>query len=114
MSEIIGIQIIGFLFGTFMLYFTYLHFKRKEFNKNEGTLWMVAWIFFLILTIFPNIIDFFIKDVIKFDRRLDFFIIIGFFIVVSITYHNYVTITKMKKRMEEVVRKLAIDKKIKK
>ena len=30
---ILGIQILGIIFGLFMTYFTFLHYKRKEFKE---------------------------------------------------------------------------------
>jgi len=33
---LLGIQLVGVLFGLFMLYITFLHGKRKEFSSKEG------------------------------------------------------------------------------
>ena len=41
MAEILGVQIIGILFGFFMLYYTFLQYKRKEFKMGEYTFWLI-------------------------------------------------------------------------
>ena len=43
MAEILGIQIIGILFGFFMMYYTFLQYKRKEFKMGEYTFWLILW-----------------------------------------------------------------------
>ena len=51
---VLGIQVVGLFFAGFMTYFSFLHFKRKEFTPKEFTFWLVLWIVFAGVAIFPG------------------------------------------------------------
>ena len=105
---LLGIQIIGVLFGLFMLYITFLGMKRKELNGREASFWVVAWLIFLIFTIMPHSLDFIVKDVLDFARTMDFFIVAGFIFLIGLTFYNYMVVKKNRKKLEDLVRKVAI------
>lgn len=111
---IIGIQILGILFALFMFYITFLHQRRNEFTTKESIFWFGAWTIFLLLVIFPTSLDFFIKNILNFNRRLDFFIVIGFMFLMGIMFHIYTIVRKNQNRVDKIVRKIAIDKEVKK
>ncbi|MBI4453312.1 DUF2304 domain-containing protein [Candidatus Woesearchaeota archaeon] len=106
---ILGIQILGLLFSLIMLYFTFLHYKRKEYPVETFLFWIVLWIGFIFMVIFPTSMDFVIKDVLKFGRRLDFFIIGGFIFLIALVYYNYVTVKSIRIKVEKVIRKIALE-----
>ncbi len=105
---VLGIQIVGVFFSLFMLYYTFLNFKRKEFGVKEFVFWLVMWIAFIVLALFPNIIDPIIERI-NIARKMDFFIIVGFFFVIGITTYTYTLVRKSQNKIEEVVTKLAIE-----
>ena len=107
---ILGIQIIGILFGFFMMYYSFLHFKRKEFTVKEYSAWVVLWGIFLIVTIFPQVLDPVVKKL-SLARTMDFFIILGFMFLIGFSFYNYTLIRKNHKKLELVVRKIAFRKK---
>ena len=111
---ILAIQVVGMVFALFMLYITFLHQIRKEFTVKESIFWFGAWGAFLFMSIFPRALDFFIKNVLNFSRRLDFFIIIGFMFIIGLLFHTYTIMRKNQNEVEEIVRKIAIDKSNKK
>lgn len=106
---ILGIQILGMLFSLVMIYFTFLHYKRKEYPVETFLFWIVLWIGFIFMAIFPTSLDFVIKDVLKFGRRLDFFIIGGFIFLIALVYYNYVTVKSVRIKMEKVIRRIALE-----
>ena len=107
---LLGIQIIGLLFGLFMLYLTFLHQKRDEFTVKEGGFWAMIWIVFITLTLFPQIFDPFIKRM-RFARMLDFLVVAGFMFLTGIMFYIYSIVRINQNRIEEVVRNVAIAKK---
>lgn len=111
---ILGIQIFGLLFALFMFYLTFLHQRRNEFTVKESIFWFGAWIVFMLLVIFPTMLDFFIKDVLSFSRRMDFFIVIGFMFIIGIVFHTYTIVRKNQNKIEKIVRDIAINKEKKK
>ncbi len=106
---IVGIQVVAVLFAGFMLYMTYLHQRRNEFSTKESLFWFGTWIIFLLLVIFPTTLDFFIKGVLGFARKLDFFIVLGFLFLLGILFHTYLVTRKTQNKLEQLVRKIAID-----
>ena len=109
--SILGLRIIGSLFALFMLYLTFLHQRRKEFTIKESVFWFGAWVMFLLLSLLPTFLDFFIKGILNLERRLDFFIILGFMFLIGITFHTYTLVRKNQKRINKLVRKMALEEK---
>ena len=107
----LGIQVLGVLFGLFMLYLTFLHGKRKEFTNKEGIFWILLWIMFIFISIMPGSLDFIVMDLIGLSRPLDFFIISGFMFLIGSTFYTYTIVRKNQNKVEEIVRKIAIEKK---
>jgi len=104
---IIGIQIVGVLFGLFMIYLTFLHQKRKEFSAKEYLFWTLSWIVFIIIAIFPNILAPFVEGL-KLGRIMDLLTIFGFLFVIGISFYNCISLKKTKKKVEGIVRKIAV------
>ena len=107
MVEIITIQIIGLLFGLFMIYYTFLSLKRKEFRKGEFMVWAVMWALFLVVTLFPKILDPIIASL-NVSRRLDFLIIVGFLFLIGLGFSTYIVARRNRKKIEIIVRKIAL------
>ena len=110
MAEILGIQIIGILFGSFMMYYTFLHYKRKEFTIKEYAFWLTLWAVFIIVTLFPIILNPILKTI-GVVRALDFFIIMGFLFLIGAIFYTYAIVRKNQKRIEEIVRIIAVKRK---
>jgi hypothetical protein len=104
---LVGIQILGILFGLFMTYFTYLKFKRQELGFREMTAWIIVWVGLMFVTLFPTSLNFFVKDVLSMKRPLDFYIICGFLFITLINFYNYAATKRVNQKMELIVRSLA-------
>ena len=110
MRMVLGIQIAGALFGMFMMYYTFLKNKKKEFSTNEYLFWMVLWVLFICVSLFPNWLDPIVKSL-SFARTFDLLVTIGFLFVIGISFYTYTVVNKNKKQVEEIVRIIAIRKK---
>src|SRR3989338_2102452 len=110
MANILGIQILGVLFGFFMMYYTFLQYKRKEFTIKEYIFWFVFWGAFVVVPLFPQILDPLLSTL-NISRALDFFIISGFLFLIFVTFYTYTLVRKNQKKLEEVVRSIAIKRK---
>ncbi len=107
---VLGIQIVGILFGLFMIYITFLSGKRREFTTKEGGFWIIVWVIFMLIALFPHSLDFIVKDGIGLQRPLDFFIIAGFMFMIGSIFYTYTIVRKNQKKLEEIVRKMAMKK----
>jgi hypothetical protein len=110
MAKILGIQIIGILFGFFMMYYTFLQHKRKEFTIREYSFWFLFWAAFVLITLFPQILDP-LLETLNLARALDFFIIAGFLFLIFVIMYTYIIVRKNQRKLEEIVRSVALRKK---
>ena len=104
---LLGVQIMGILFALVMLYITFLHQKRKEFSRSELSFWAVLWLVFIYVTIFPTSLGFIVKTL-SFNRPFELLVVLGFFFVISLGFYNYFITKDNKKKIEEIVRKIAL------
>ncbi|MEK6950182.1 MAG: DUF2304 domain-containing protein [Nanoarchaeota archaeon] len=101
------IQFLGVLFGAAMIYFTFVKYKRKELNRPEFLFWLSCWILLMVIAIIPYALDPIIAPL-HFYRRLDFFVVLGFFVLLMFGFHNYASLKKMEKKLELFVRQEAL------
>ena len=106
---VLGIQIAGFLFGLFFLYYTFINYKRKEFTAKEFGFWVAAWAVFILTALFPFVLDPILKPL-GFFRALDFLIISGFLFIIASVFYTYTLARKTHKQVETLVRALALKK----
>lgn len=104
------LQLVGLLFAVFMMYFTFLHYKRDEFKKYAFFMWMAVWVVFAVLVMVPSILNPLI-GALSFNRAMDFFTVVGFIFLVTAVFFNFTVVKKNEKKIEELVRKIALDKK---
>ncbi len=107
---ILGIQILGILFGLFMIYYVFLHYKRKELTIKEYLFWIVLWVMFIILTLFPSLLQPLLEPI-GFARTMDLFIVVGFMFLFGSLFYVYLLVRSNQKKLEEIVRKIAFEKK---
>ncbi len=97
------IQLLGVIFGAAMSYFTFVKYKRKELNRTEFLFWIACWILLIAVALIPYSLDFIIAPL-HFYRRLDFFVVLGFFVLLMLGFNNHTSLKKMEKRLEKFVR----------
>jgi len=106
---VLGIQVAGALFGLFMLYYSFLNYKKKEFTAKEFGFWVFVWMVFVIVALFPYILDF-ITIKFGFFRTLDVLVISGFLFLITAVFYTYTIVRKVQRKLETVVREMAIKK----
>jgi len=108
LSTTFWIQLLGVIFGLFMLYLSFLKFKRRELKSIEFWVWFVLWVLMLLVALFPYVLDPIIAPL-NFYRRLDFFVVLGFFVLLSLGFYNYTLARRLEEKMERIVRKVAFE-----
>ncbi|MBN2454056.1 DUF2304 domain-containing protein [Candidatus Woesearchaeota archaeon] len=107
---VLGIQVLGVLFGLSIIYLTFIHYKRREFTLTEYGFWTVMALVFSAVAIFPGILDPIVESL-SLARTMDLFIILGFMFLIAAVYYTYTVVRNNQKKVEEVVRKIALEKK---
>ena len=103
-----NIQAIASLFGLIMIYRSFLHYKRHEFNRYQFVIWEMLWVGFVAVTLLPDRFNT-ITERLGIARAFDLFAIVAIVVVLFLTFHNYLLITKLEKRLEDRVREAALD-----
>jgi hypothetical protein len=104
---VLGIQIAGVLFGLFMVYYSFISYKRKEFSVKEFSFWILVWGLFIITALFPSVLDPIVK-IGGFLRALDLLIISGFLFLITLTFYTYTIVRKNQRKLETIVREMAM------
>lgn len=104
----IGIQIGAILFALWMFYFTYLHYRRREFSIYEFTFWLILWIGLVVVVLFPQSVDFLLRAF-SINRTFDFVIVVGIVVLYGITFRNYVLLRRLDRRLEQYARRDALE-----
>lgn len=103
----IGIQLLCISFACLALFFTYIAYKRRDFNGKEMLLWTIIWLIFLGIAIFPETVSPYIQSM-GFSRLMDFVIVIAFVVLFALLVHNYLVVKFLQKRIEKLVREEAL------
>lgn len=101
------IQIFGIFIALFLLYYTYLNFRKRVIALREFLLWAVLWAGLILVTIFPSIVNVFLEGL-GINRALDLFEIVAIFILLIVIFHNYITVHRLENRIEKFVRSEAL------
>src|SRR3989304_2671234 len=103
---ILGLQFLAVVFALIMVYFAYVNFKRREINRIEVAVWVVAWSGSIIMGLFPDTLRN-IAETFFISRLLDLLIMGGFVLVVVMVSLAYVRTRRLEKKLEDLVRKEA-------
>lgn len=103
----IGIQILAILFVVWMTYFSYLHYRRREFSLFEFIFWQLMWVGLTVVVVLPKSVDFILKSF-SISRTFDLVVIVGIVLLFGITFRNYVLLKRTERKVEEMTRQLAM------
>jgi len=106
---IAGVQIIGLLFSVIMIYLSYVYYRRQNYSWRSFLLWSAVWVVFLFIILFPTTI-YGVMDVLEIERTADFLIMGGYLLYAVIIFYLYIVVKKSDKKVETLVRALAIEK----
>jgi hypothetical protein len=109
----LGIQVFGLVFSAFIVYVSFLYYKRKEFTFAEWGFWLVFAASFGAVSLFPDLLNPIVRTL-NLGRKLDLFIILGFMFLIAMVFYTYHITRHTQRKVEEAVRKFAIDEQMKK
>ncbi len=105
---ILPIQFVGALFGIFIMYLAFVNLKKKEFTINEWAFWTLIAAAFAAISLFPDMLNPFTRAL-NISRKMDLLIITGFMLIMGVVFYTYRMTMNNKKKLEELVRKMAIE-----
>ena len=112
-----GIQALVILFGIGLLYLSYVYYRRKDFTLPDFSLWVVIIIGGMVPILFPDSFQFLLTPLTIYSV-FDLLTVGGLVVLFAITFRIYKVTRQNERKVDEVVRNLAMSggsaKKIKK
>ncbi len=106
----IGLQLVGIMFGVVMLYLTFVHSKKGQFTSREYVGWSGVWILLMGITLFPGLLDPILKGL-TVIRAMDLYMSVGFLMLLSMVFYIYLIERTNQKKIETLSREVAFIKK---
>lgn len=100
--NLIGIQIISFVFATVMAYFSYLCYKKHYFGKISFVFWILSFTGLGFVTLFPSLFTP-LTNLLNITRNFDLLLVIGLFFVLTVSFLNFLENQKLKKQIINIV-----------
>jgi hypothetical protein len=105
---ILGMQLLGILFGIVMIYFTFLYYKRHNYDKLAFIFWLVTWLGVITIFGLPKLI-YGVMDFLAIQRTADFFTATAIIFLTTLIFYLYSSVKKTESRVERLVRTLALE-----
>lgn len=102
--SILGVQLLAVLFAIFMIYVSFLYWKRKDFNGGEIFFWVSLWVGFVVIVLFPDLL-LGLTQKLFFARVMDLLMVVAFMILAFLGFQNHVSNKRMERKIEELIRK---------
>lgn len=101
-------QLGATLFALFMIYVVSIHKNKSKLSIVEISFWYSMWFLFVVIALFPNLL-LGITHTLKFQRVFDLLIVLALMVLTVIVVLSYFTQKENQKKLEQFVRKQAID-----
>lgn len=101
------LQILSVLFALAMVYWTWTSYRRRTIRLGELLLWLGVWAAFVLAVLLPQSVSVFVQRL-RVNRVMDLFMILGFMLVWVVLFLNHLELRRMQKRVQDLVRELAL------
>lgn len=105
----IAIQLIGIVIALAAIYLTYIYYKRQTLSKTECLFWVIIWLAFITVTLFPRLMAP-LAGFLSLQRSMDLIMIIAFVVLFTLSFYSYVTNRRTSRQMEKLVREFSLQK----
>jgi hypothetical protein len=107
---VLALQVVGIMFMVFMLYLTFLFYKRNNYGKKSFAIWVAVWLGGAFLLLFPQWFAT-VTEQLRFSRVTDFYIAMAIMFFGIVTFFNFVNVKRQERQVEKLVREFALEKK---
>lgn len=105
--NVVSLQIILLAFALLMIYSIFLHWKRKEISGSFFFFWLLIFVIFIILSVFPKFFELLIGSVFV-VKIMDVGMIGAFMILTYFTVENNIRLKELKRKTDKLVRKISL------
>ncbi|MEA3429640.1 MAG: DUF2304 family protein [Nanoarchaeota archaeon] len=101
------LQVVGVIFALGMLFLTYLHFKRKEFAISDFLVWLLVWVGFVLVLVFPESVKFVFQSL-AIQGPLWFLTIAAILFLTVLVFYLHFTVRKGQMKLADIVKSSAL------
>lgn len=101
------LQAIGVAYLAFMVYLTFLYYKRNNYSVQSFIFWTVVWAVGAVLLLTPNLANKLIPKL-QVVRVLDLYLIVGLIFFSAVCFFTYAAVKRTENKVEELVRQVAL------
>ena len=105
--NIITLQLVLLAFALLMIYSLFLHWKKKNISDKFFISWLLVFVVFVFLAIFPKLLEPLMKELFI-VRVMDLGMVGTFMILTYITIENNIKIKNLENKIEKLIGKLAV------
>ena len=102
-----AIQLLGLAVGLAAIHLTYIYYRRAQFTKRELVFWLLLWLVFIFIALFPKSVSP-LTGYLGLTRTMDLIMITAFVILSALSFHNYIINRQQQKKLEKLIRELAL------
>lgn len=103
----IWIQLLGGIFALDMMFITYFYHRRGVFYLHDSIIWMSVWVGMFLVAMFPRTVEVVIEPL-QILRVMDFLLLAGFSLIFSMLFMVFLRSRHNDRRIETLVRELAL------
>lgn len=104
---VLGIQLVGVIFGAAMIYFAFLYYKKRDFNFGDFLAWSIVWVLFMFAVIFPQTLNI-LMEAVGVISAMQLFTILGLIFVCGLVFYLYVLERRSQKKVAHLVKAMAL------
>ncbi len=102
------VQTLGIAYLLFMVYLSFLYYKRNNYSLTSFVFWVVVWSAGALLLVIPQSISA-LTQRISVARVIDFYLILGLMFFSIVCFVTYAAVKRNEAKIEDLVRRLAIE-----
>jgi hypothetical protein len=104
---VLQLQVLSVLFALAMVYWTWSSYRRRTIRLGELALWLGVWSAFVLAVLLPQSVSVFVQRL-RVNRVMDLFMILGFMLVWVVLFLNHLELRRVQRRLQDLVRELAL------
>lgn len=101
------LQLLSATFGLYMLYWSFLIYKKRLIYIRELVFWAVVWTGFIGVSLLPDSTKL-VLQTFKISRTMDLLMIVSFIVLWLVAYRNYIDNRRVKRKLQDLVRQSAV------
>lgn len=109
--SITGLQIATVAFSVFMMYISYIYYRKRYFNVYLLLVWLLIFAALMVVTVFPTLLNPF-QRILNIARLFDLFIFLAILFLTILTFMNFLHLQKLSKKMDKFIQNDALKEKL--